>query len=103
MARCGLRFYQRQAALETKLWPPLQVEKKTPWKRGSGGGNQAKLVTFSHDVTFKSFRHKPFSAFFLGGGGGGGERCSRNERAAAPSVFLCGGFLPFCKLSGHLR
>lgn len=87
MARCGLRFYQRQAALETKLWPPLQVEKKTPWKRSRGGWNQAKLVTFSHDVTFKSFRHKPFSAFFLGGGGGGGSDAAEMKERRLPQYF----------------
>lgn len=45
-----------------------QVEKKTMEKKtGGGGGNQAKVVTFSHDVTCKHFSHKRVSVSFWEG------------------------------------
>lgn len=83
----AVSFYQRQAGLEANRGPAAGRKENIMEKKRERGGGQAKLVTFSHDVTYKHFSHKPFSVFFW----------ESYTTAAAPSIFLYSGFLPFCK------
>lgn len=65
----------------------LQVEKKTEWKRKRG--DQAKLVTVSHDVTLKRFSRRAFSAFW----GRASEQKWKSSGAFGVSVWQLPAFL----------